>query len=329
MKYINEVAAASEAVRQAARLCSRIQNKLSGTDTVKKKDESPVTIADFGSQAAIILKLLETFPNDSIVGEESAGELRKRKDLANNVTNLVRTSGMSVSTTQIVDAIDLGAHDTDFKGRFWTLDPIDGTKGFLRGDQFAIALALIENGEVKIGVLGCPNFPPEKRQNELSDHGRLYIAVKGEGAFCQSLSGGIKKRIKVDAISDIRMARLCESVEKGHAAHDRHQQIIDRLGIAAQPVRIDSQVKYAAVADGTASIYLRLPRDKVYREKIWDHAAGQIVLEEAGGRVTDCLGNPLVFGLGRQLIRNRGVLASNGRFHSRIVETIKDLDFDL
>ena len=69
--------------------------------------------------------------------------------------------------------------------------------------------------------------------------------------------------------------------------------IASRLGITAPPFRIDSQCKYAVVARGEASIYLRLPRDTSYREKVWDHAAGSLVLEEAGGRVSDLDGRPL------------------------------------
>ncbi|GIS58235.1 MAG: hypothetical protein CM1200mP2_04600 [Planctomycetaceae bacterium] len=68
--------------------------------------------------------------------------------------------------------------------------------------------------------------------------------------------------------------RLCESVEAGHSAHDRSEVIGGTLGLQAEPVRLDSQAKYATVADGGAEIYLRLPVDAKYQEKIWDHAAG-------------------------------------------------------
>jgi 3'(2'), 5'-bisphosphate nucleotidase len=80
---------------------------------------------------------------------------------------------------QVLSSIDCGAHQGGAKGRFWTLDPIDGTKGFLRGEQFAVCLALIVDGQVQLGVLGCPNLGVEKNGSK----GALYVAVKGQGAF--------------------------------------------------------------------------------------------------------------------------------------------------
>ena len=102
--------------------------------------------------------------------------------------------------------------------------------------------------------------------------------------------------------------------------------MVQRLGIAVDPVRLDSQAKYAVVAQGQAEIYLRLPTRKDYQEKIWDHAAGSIVVEEAGGRVTDVLGKPLDFSQGRTLANNRGVVASNAAVHDRFLQTLSDLD---
>ena len=102
-------------------------------------------------------------------------------------------------------------------------------------------------------------------------------------------------------------------------------QIAEKLGITAPPFRIDSQCKYAAVARGQATIYLRLPKDAVYREKIWDHAAGQIVVEEAGGRVTDVTGKALDFSRGQTLADNRGVIVTNGPLHDRVVEVVGEV----
>ena len=88
-------------------------------------------------------------------------------------------------------------------------------------------------------------------------------------------------------------------------------------------IRIDSQCKYAAVARGDASIYLRMPTRKDYREKIWDHAAGMLVVEEAGGRVTDVKGHPLDFTRGRTLDANRGVVATCGPIHDEVIGVVK------
>ena len=95
------------------------------------------------------------------------------------------------------------------------------------------------------------------------------------------------------------------------------------LEITEEPVRVDSQCKYAIVAQGQAQIYLRLPTRKDYREKIWDHAAGKIVVECAGGRVTDVNGNDLDFTKGRTLEDNRGIVATCGPIHDEVIDVVK------
>ena len=76
---------------------------------------------------------------------------------------------------------------------------------------------------------------------------------------------------------------------------------------------------------GEAEAYLRLPRDAEYQEKIWDHAAGVLVVTEAGGRVTDVFGQALDFGHGRVLAANRGVIVTNGHVHNAVLEAIAAL----
>ena len=94
------------------------------------------------------------------------------------------------------------------------------------------------------------------------------------------------------------------------------------LGVEAEPVRMDSQAKYAVLAAGHGELYLRLlsPSRLDYREKIWDQAAGSIVIEEAGGKVTDLDGKPLDFTQGRTLAKNRGICGSNGVLHQAATE---------
>lgn len=89
---------------------------------------------------------------------------------------------------------------------------------------------------------------------------------------------------------------------------------------------MDSQVKYGLVANGEAAVYLRFPnpRNKDYRENIWDHAAGAIVVEEAGGKVTDMNGKPLNFRDNEKMLNNHGVVVSNGVIHDRVLEAIKN-----
>ena len=159
--------------------------------------------------------------------------------------------------------------------------------------------------------------------------GVIFTAVRGQGAFAVPMDqeGEDHLRsvpIKVSENDDPAAARFCESVESGHSAHGDAAAIATRLGIVAPPVRMDSQAKYGVVARGEAEIYLRMPTRADYREKIWDHAAGALIVEEAGGTVTDITGRPLEFHHGRELSANRGVIATNGRLHSRVIEVLND-----
>ncbi|MDM8552306.1 3'(2'),5'-bisphosphate nucleotidase, partial [Desulfobacterales bacterium HSG2] len=264
------------------------------------------------------------FPEDPIVGEEDAGILRDNPDICRQVSDLVNEHTDAVTESRMLEVLDFGSRDTDFTKRFWTADPIDGTKGFLRGDQYAVALALVENGQIVIGILGCPNFQADDRQPD-EGKGYLLYAVRGEGAFMMPLKGGDRKRISVDALTSAEKARFCESVESAHTSHGTHKRISDTLGITSPPYRIDSQAKYAAVACGSASIYLRLPGNKEYREKIWDHAAGAVIVSEAGGQVTDFGGKALDFSISRKLEGNTGILATNGHLHQQVLRAISEV----
>jgi 3'(2'), 5'-bisphosphate nucleotidase len=291
--------------------------------TLQKSDHSPVTIADYASQALICQSLVTTFPEDPIVAEESAAALRHpdQADMLAQVTHYVGHWLPGAAPADICAWIDHGGAKP--ARRFWTLDPIDGTKGFLRHEQFAIALALIEDGRVQVGALACPNLPIDMAQPS-GRRGVVFLAVRGGGAEMVSLNGGESLPISVSSVSDPAGARFVESVEAGHTDHDAHASLARSLGITRPSLRLDSQAKYGVVARGDAAIYLRLPSPKTpdYRERIWDHAAGVLLVEEAGGRVTDAHGQDLDFGQGRCLVNNRGVVVSNGYFHSDILAAI-------
>ncbi len=316
----NELNVAVAAVTAASTVCRKVQADLVTAATLEKKDKSPVTVADFASQAVVCKAIREAFPDDPIVGEEDAKDLRDPEGAQTKakVVEQVKAVVGDASDEDVLGWVDLGATGQGGpEGRFWTLDPIDGTKGFLRGQQYAIALALIENGKVVLGVLGCPNLPTND-----GGTGVLMTAVRGQGATMQAIDGGDAVTVTVDNITDASQAVMCESVESGHTDQGASGQIVKNLGTTAEPFRIDSQCKYAAVARGDASIYLRLPTRPGYEEKIWDHAAGMIVLEEAGGQVSDIHGNPLDFSLGRTLKNNKGVISTNGKLHAETVAAV-------
>jgi 3'(2'), 5'-bisphosphate nucleotidase len=288
-----------------------------------------VTVADYGAQAVVSLTLREGGSRLPVVGEETAAALRDPAAGATRARVIahVRRLFPEADEEQVLDAID-ACHDPGGPdGVRFALDPIDGTKGFLRREQYAVALALLDDGSPVVGALGCPALRSSHTAAEAT--GVLFVGQIGHGTTEEPLGGGPPRVVRVATETDPRRAVLCESVEAAHAAHDRHAAIAARLGVSVPPLRLDSQAKYGCLARGEATVYLRLPTSESYREKIWDHAAGWVVLRAAGGRVTDAEGRDLDFGCGRRLERNRGVIATNGFLHEAVLEAVAaTADFD-
>jgi len=318
-----EIKFAMQAVRLAALLTQEIQAELVHA-SMTKDDRSPVTVADYASQALVAYLLSQEFPDDPLVGEEDSAGLRnpQRRLILEQVADFVGHYIPHANATSVCDWIDRGMADP--AERYWTLDPIDGTKGFLRNDQYAVALALIVNGQVQIGVLGCPNLS-EAHRPKMSGEGSLVVARRGEGTWTTSLVSPAEFiPLKVSSRTDPSQARLLRSFESGHTNVSQIDEFAQALGVQAEPVRMDSQAKYALLASGQGDLLLRLlsPSKPDYRERIWDQAAGSIIVEEAGGRISDLHGKALGFSIGRTLVNNRGILASNGHLHQPALDTL-------
>ncbi|KAJ0103371.1 hypothetical protein Patl1_04567 [Pistacia atlantica] len=300
-------------------------------------------VKDWSIQATVSLILSETFgsENVSIVAEEDVQTLSKADSegllaavvkavnecLAEAPKYGLRIPDGALGTSQILEAISRCNSSGGPTGRHWVLDPVDGTLGFVRGDQYAIALALIEDGKVVLGVLGCPNYPLKKE--------------KGAGeAWMQPLIHGNKKlewpnsarQIRVSPCVDPALATVCEPVERAntdqvlysrsrsdHGALDAFTYCSRRT----EPMRVHSMVKYAAIACGDVEIFMKFARSG-YKEKIWDHAAAVNIIEEAGGVVTDAGGLSLDFSRGLYLEGlDRGIVACCGaRLHKKIIAAV-------
>jgi HAL2 family 3'(2'),5'-bisphosphate nucleotidase len=320
-----ELDLAVHAVRAAARACRSVRREMTGAGTLLKTDGSPVTVADFAAQA-VVARALRQASDVPMLAEENADELRQapaalRGEVARHAAMAARVEANDAEVLRwlAASAVASGA----LPPRYWVLDPIDGTKGFLRGGQYAIALAFIEDGRVRLAALCCP----ELSLDGSAPAGIVGAATAGGGAWWVPLDEGdvtpSRKPLRVSAITDADRCRFCESVEAAHSDKGWSGAVIQSLGAAAEPVRMDSQAKYAAVAAGSADVYLRLPTRPGYQECVWDHAAGMLLVQEAGGRVTDVDGKPLDFAAGARLARNRGVVATNGRMHDRVLAAIR------
>jgi len=311
------------AVQAAARLCEEVRQTMvaGGAQKIDKEDRSPVTVADFGAQALVCRRIRAAFPGDHIVGEEDSAMLRRPENAArlDAVTRFVQREEPQAEAEDVLRWIDEGHGEPT--GRYWVLDPIDGTKGFLRQDQYAIALALVESGMIQWGFLACPVLP------HAMDTGAILVAQRENGATSFTLDGNERGPVRVSDVVEPADARLAESVESAHTNRGLSAQLQEALGIGHEPVRMDSQAKYVAVARGEAEIYLRSPNPRTpdYRENIWDHAAGWLVVTEAGGRVSDVYGRPLDWAQGRRLEQNIGVVATNGKLHDTVIAALAPL----
>ena len=318
-----EVVTGIQVVIKASSLCQKVRMDLLGGTSILKSDRSPVTIADYGSQAIICKLIRERFPHDTIVAEENSEELRRpdRSRILDQVKDYVNIFVPTSSPEEVCSWIDFSSNATT--DRFWTLDPIDGTKGFLRGDQYAIALALIEKGMVRLGILACPNlYADVKRPHE--EKGCLFVALRGKGSVQMDRNGMNQRAISVSREKNPSEAIITESVESDHANHVSHRRLADRLHITQPALKMDSQAKYGILARGEVTLYLRVPSpsEPGYQENIWDHAAGAIIAEEAGGKVTDVLGKPLDFSCGIKMVKNHGVVVSNGMLHDIVLKAL-------
>lgn len=350
-------------------LCQKVQKELLSTNphqVESKDDDSPVTVADWSVQATVSWILSETFgtQNISIVAEEDVHSLSK-PEAGNLLGMVVKTVNQCLSeaprfglkspvetlgASQVLKAIERCNSTGGPVGKHWVLDPIDGTVGFVHGKQYAVALALMDNGKVVIGVLGCPNYAMKK--NWLVNHGQQYRvmpevslgnpALMEEGCVLYTKRGSREawkqplihhdqklvwpnsaKLIRVSSIEDPALATFCEPVEEANSNHSFTAGLANTVGLSNQPLRVHSMVKYAAIAQGDAEIFMKFARAG-YKEKIWDHAAGVLLVQEAGGVVTDAGGQPLDFSRGIYLEGlDRGIVACSGvMLHEKIIGAV-------
>lgn len=183
--------------------------------------------------------------------------------------------------------------------RFWLVDPLDGTFDFLaKTGEFSVMIALVEK---YLPILGVVYWPVKNI---------FYVAERGSGAYRISQTNGDK--MEVNKIEDVKNARAV--ISRHHFSPDE-KEFLDYSGIRSYEKRGSSGLKIAAVAEGDAEFYFT----STDRIKLWDTAAGFAVLSEAGGKLSDLEGNPLVYDPS-QIRHPKGILASNGYVHEKILK---------
>jgi 3'(2'), 5'-bisphosphate nucleotidase len=316
--FDHETRVAVHAVADAMRLARSLEGRAHPST---KSDQSPVTVADLAIQAVVAERLAGVRPGVPLIGEECAGSFATGPELTGPVVEAVRRVIPDAIAERVAGWIGNGGPAPG--SQFWVLDPIDGTKGFIHGRQYVIALACIVDGRVEMSVIGCPRLSlSEGAPGARSAHGGMAIAVRGQGAWWSATGEDTCRRLAVSTCADVTAARVVQSFEAGHGDPDRCARVLRRLGNERSPRLLDSQAKHVTVAAGSSDLLLRLSPHPGFHDAVWDQAAGSLLIEEAGGRVTDLAGQSLDFSTGRRLLRNTGMVGSNGLLHAAVLEAL-------
>ncbi|KAL6868480.1 carbohydrate phosphatase [Trichoderma novae-zelandiae] len=350
-------------VLRAALLTRRVISAATG---IPKHDATPVTMADFGAQALLMAALRGAFPHDGYVGEEDAEALRSDRQLADAVYGLVSEAcddfarhesvnadrDLAVtslpdpeSQEEMLELLDLaGRGRPGPKGRFWIMDPVDGTASFLKGQQYAVSLALVEDGREVLSVVCYPNLSLDDgvvAETSVDAHGCgvMLSSIRGEGTEYRKLSteyylGPGRKLDHVPTPTALSDLRFVDCLASKSSRLDIARGLAEQLGALPFP-GIDlwsSHVRYAALMLGDGAeegkhVMVRVPvgaRGEPSRACIWDHAGSQLLYTEMGGKVTDLEGREMDFGRGRTLAGNWGLVAAPASVHGEVLRLVRE-----
>lgn len=191
------------------------------------------------------------------------------------------------------------------KRRVWMVDPLDGTNGFIDGNgDFAVQIGLTQDGECILGVVYQP----------LID--LLYHAVRGQGAWIMRPSLG-PERARVSNQKDLSRMRLAAS--RSHRS-PRMDRVVKAFRVKEEVRRGSVGIKVGLIIEQQCDLYVHLSP----RTKQWDTCAPEVILSEAGGRLTDLFGQPLRYN-SPEVQNLNGIIASNGVAHEKIVSTLAPL----
>ncbi|KAF2663367.1 3',5'-bisphosphate nucleotidase [Microthyrium microscopicum] len=313
---------------------------------LSKADASPVSLADFGAQALLVSAIHTEFPNDLIIGEENADALRADSKLMKKVWDLVNSTrladeesekllGRPKSMEEMCKMIDLGGQTNDSaRGRVWVIDPIDGTKTFLAGTQYAIVVALMVDGVDQLGIIGCPKMDWHAglvSEDAIATQGLGWTVtgVRGHGNYARPMSTGsllpatpVSKRPARTTYQD---AIFLDSMMSEKSRFPNRNDFAEKLGAKLPAMNIySSSMTYVALALNIGQFRVRAPLPSAPASFIWDHAGGICIVEEAGCKVTDLRGTAIDLTLGRRLAANWGNVIADESMHDQILTVVKD-----
>ncbi|EFY86017.1 hypothetical protein J3459_008252 [Metarhizium acridum] len=341
--FAKELAISFGALRKAAQLSQSI---VSAADkgVIEKDDLSPVTVADFAVQALLIATFRHAFPGDQFVGEEDASSLRHNELLLGRVWDLLQrirvdedaaSCALPQSKEHVCQLIDLAgstAPGGKGSGRIWVFDPIDGTKTYVRGELYAINIALLVDGEQVLGSVGCPNMSmdavaPLKNDNiDPRGQGCIVFAARGHGAYVRSIKASgndvaVRQLSPAARSGDIRFVTCVGMVDS--AMDGVHEVVADRLGAAFPGCDLVPWVlRWATLALGLGNTTVWVYRRRDRYAKVWDHAGAMLLFQETGGKITDVLGRRINLAAGRKMSANFGFVAAPEHLHAKVLDTV-------
>lgn len=190
------------------------------------------------------------------------------------------------------------------KDRVWLIDPMDGTKNFIQRDgDFAVQIGLAVNGESVFGVV----YQPVRDV--------LYHAARGGGSWIEN--DGSSQRMSVSSRTD--PAEMVLASSRSHRS-PRMERVVKTFGFKDEVRRGSVGVKIGLITEQQADLYMHLSPST----KQWDTCAPEIILVEAGGRLTDLFGQPLRYN-GVRIDNRNGIVATNGAAHQLVIENLKPL----
>ncbi|MBY9002501.1 MAG: hypothetical protein KGD73_00870 [Candidatus Lokiarchaeota archaeon] len=296
-----ELKAAIEIVNTASKITEWFRQV--GFQSYQKEDDSPVTIADYATQIFIINKIMEQFPSDQIIAEEDDNSFLNH-DARKSISSCYET-------LNIGENIDIGKSlmkKDKYSERQWTVDPIDGTKGYQKGLSYAIGIGFMIKSNPKICTISVPNYKKFGKA--------IFIAEKDNGSKI-AINNSEFISLSVSNQSYLKQAKMC------HSLHYDEPWVMDFAARAeiTNFVQIDSMAKFCMIADGTADLYIK-PMNKS-RSFAWDFLPGTLLVQEAGGTVSDLQGNRIEFNDDKCMVSAPGLIASNSIIHDEILKKLR------
>ncbi len=299
-----ELNLANKVVKEAFKIPEWFKER--GFEFFKKQDSTPVTLADLATQIFIISELKREFPDDSIIAEEEGSLIDK------NSEKIIRKcfEDLGIKVQNIKDLVNYRGRPSE---RQWSVDPIDGTQGFVEGLSYAVGIGFMRKSDPKSCAIAVPNYD----ENGLA----IFTAEKGQGAKA-SYGEKIFKPIHVSKQNEIKKVRMC------HSLHYNLPWVIEfseKAGIN-DIVQKDSMLKYCMVADGSVDLYIKpLKPNHAFT---WDYMPGDLLVREAGGKVTDLNNEPLKYEGEECIWTAPGIVSSNGILHEKVIDSLKNFNYD-